>query len=140
MKYNEIFEVHKQIVKENKTMTRTSKGYIYESTYQDYPIKITRGRAYGHLCGYIKMNVLQDSSEYNIIDKIFHGGITFHNDEWVGFDCLHSEDFSLYQYALLSDDFDNCLDGKEYRTLDEVKNCLITAIDTLNEKEKSYTQ
>ncbi|MGK9289036.1 hypothetical protein [Staphylococcus warneri] len=137
-------EAHKQIDKENKTMKQTSKGWIYESIYRGYSIMIIRVRQYGHLCGYIKTNMSKSSIEYNIIDNHFHGGVTFHDKEWIGFDCLHINDFSPYQYKIFSEDLDfdkeTFFDKRYYRTLDEVKHCLVSTIDALKVKKRNASK
>lgn len=160
MNNSKIIEARKQIDKENTIMSKTSKEWIYESKYRGYPIMIRRQKQYGYLCGYIKTKVLEDSSEYHIMDNHFHGGITFHKDEWIGFDCMHSNDFSPLQYDELSFYEEISLDGrdevernmiknlqayfrdslkgledKSYCTLEEVKQCLESTIDALIDKK-----
>lgn len=141
MNYLKIDEARKQIDKENQEMIQTSKGWMYEFNYRGYLIMIRRARQYGHLCGYIKLNVLKDSIAYRTMDNHFHGGVTFHNKQWIGFDCLHSEDFSPHQYEVFSYDSDFDLNAffkdKHYRTLNEVKQYLVSAIDALIEENSN---
>ena len=66
MNYLKIDEARKQIDKENQEMIQTSKGWVYEFNYRGYFIMILRARQYGHLCGYIKVNVLKDLSLIHI--------------------------------------------------------------------------
>ena len=139
MNYLKIEEVRKQIDKENQEMIQTSKGWVYEFNYRGYSIKILRARQYGHLCGYIKVNVLKDSIKYHTMNNQLHGGVTFHDKQWIGFDCLHSEDFSPHQYEVLSYDSDFDLStffkDKYYRTLNEVKQYLVSTVDALIEEK-----
>lgn len=139
MDYLKIDEARKQIDKENQEMIQTSKGWVYEFNYRGYLIMILRARQYGHLCGYIKVNVLKDSTKYRTIDNHFHGRVSFHDKQWIGFDCLHSEDFSPHQYEVFSYDSDFDLStffkDRHYRTLNEVKQYLVSTVDALIEEK-----
>lgn len=69
-------------------------------TYKGYECRILRNfvkepyckeEAYfgGYLCGYVKFNKeLLNEDEINC-----HGGITFCENSWIGFDCSHSTDY-----------------------------------------------
>ena len=45
----------------------------------------------GALCGYVKLPV--GFKDFNEESFSVHGGITYNEDGWVGFDCAHSQDF-----------------------------------------------
>ncbi len=48
----------------------------------------------GHLCGYLKVPDGHPwlGLSYSDIDCCVHGGLTFKEDNWVGFDCAHAGD------------------------------------------------
>ena len=107
----------------------------YTFKYKGYTAKIKRIEEYGYLCGYVNADVLRNSREYEIIDEHAHGGVTFHNGDWVGFDCAHFGDFSLWRYELFeNDDTSNLLIMNEYevyRDFEYVKSNLQNIIDEL---------
>lgn len=96
----QIDELRTQIDKENAEMEMLGKAYYKAFDYRGYTLRVIRARTYSYLCGYIEMDVEEESNTYNIIDREFHGGITFNRDGMVGFDCNHSDDFNLAFYDM----------------------------------------
>lgn len=79
-------------------------------TYKDYECKVLRivhkepfskQEHYfgGHLCGYVKIPGdhpchSKDLQNFDCDAQLdCHGGVTFHQDSWVGFNCAHSGDY-----------------------------------------------
>ena len=96
----QIDELRTQIDEENAEMETLGKAYYKAFDYRGYTLRVIRARTYSYLCGYIEMDVEEESNTYNIIDREFHGGITFNRDGMVGFDCNHSDDFNLAFYDM----------------------------------------
>ena len=89
--------LRKTIEKENARMGDTLE---YTFKYKGYTAQIRRVREYGHLCGYVKADIQNDSKEYEIVDEHAPGGVTWNKNGWIGFDCAHLGDFSLWQYEM----------------------------------------
>ena len=89
--------LRKTIEKENARMGDTLE---YTFKYKGYTAQIRRVREYGHLCGYVKADIQNGSKEYEIVDEHAHGGVTWNENGWIGFDCAHLGDFSLWQYEM----------------------------------------
>ncbi|NMK72238.1 hypothetical protein [Staphylococcus capitis] len=129
---NNIELIKQTIENENACMDN---DLTYTFKYKGYTAKIKRIEEHGYLCGYVNADVLRNSREYEIIDEHAHGGVTFHNGDWVGFDCAHFGDFSLWRYELFeNDDTSNLLIMNEYevyRDFEYVKSNLQNIIDEL---------
>ena len=56
----------------------------------------------GHLCGYIQVDADHPwhALTYDEVDVCVHGGLTFSEDGWFGFDCAHAGDLVPKMYAL----------------------------------------
>ncbi|MDS3887057.1 hypothetical protein RJB80_05135 [Staphylococcus hominis] len=89
--------LRKAIEKENARMGDTLE---YTFKYKGYTAQIRRVREYGHLCGYVKADIQNGSKEYEIVDEHAHGGVTWNENGWIGFDCAHLGDFSLWQHEM----------------------------------------
>jgi len=136
----QIKNLREKIDAENKQMEQIDKGYSKEQDYKGYHIAIYRTGKYGHLCGYIFIEVDEDSKTYDIINEHFHGGITLHKKHVVGFDCTHSWDFSLKYYDTMVEMGNPYVtppnEFEVYRTLDYVENCLKETVDVLIKSQK----
>lgn len=135
----QIKNLREKIDAENKQMTQIDTGYIKEQYYKGYHIEIRRTGEYGHLCGYIITDVEDNSETYDIIDDHFHGGITLHNNNVVGFDCTHAGDFNLKYYDVCMEmGISHITPPSEfevYRTIDYVETCLKETVDALIESQ-----
>lgn len=127
----ELKEMKELVKKEGNFKSRMYKGIRYE---------IVRYEHLGHLCGYLHY-IPKNDEERDVIDYIFHRGITYENDGVIGFDCAHATDLSPMKIEI---------DGKfglgiptflkpEYRTMQYVEDILKRTIDKLVE-DKSNTQ
>lgn len=91
------------------------------SKYRGYITKIVKTEL-GHLCGYV---LLPKTFKLNVEWEdlgIVHGGITYHEDIVIGFDCAHYMD---YIPAL------NIGEVYNYKDVDFVNNELRKLVDTL---------
>lgn len=133
----QIKRLRKQIEEENAQMTQDDMGFIKEQEYRGYRIAIYRTGTYGHLCGYIFMEVDENSKIYDIINEHFHGGVTLHRNNVVGFDCNHKGDFNLKHYDTMIEIGNPYVtppnDFEVYRTLEYVENCLKETVNRLEE-------
>lgn len=136
----QIKNLRDKIDAENKQMIQHDRGYSKEQDYKDYHIAIYRTGKYGHLCGYIFIEVDEDSKTYDIINEHFHGGITLYKNHVVGFDCTHSWDFSLKYYDTMVEMGNPYVappnEFEVYRTVDYVENCLKETVDALIKSQK----
>lgn len=64
-------------------------SYIAEGEYRGRRWRVWRHPELGHLCGYAEIKLEDRVNPYNIM---VHGGVTFCDGEWVGFDCAHAGD------------------------------------------------
>lgn len=67
----------------------------YTGVIDGYDISIIQHRPLSHLCGYVKASI--NNAEETIV---CHGGITYDNGEWIGFDCAHCGDLIPQSYEL----------------------------------------
>lgn len=145
MRQQQLDQIQKLIDCENASMVETDHGFELNWIYKGYPLRITRVRRYGYLCGYIKMDVIEDSKLFDIINQHFHGGVTYHRNGQIGFDCFHMglNDFSLEHYYSIKKldkdmyQFINTKEDNHYVTLSEVKTCLTTTVDALIKSSKN---
>ncbi|WP_346564568.1 hypothetical protein [Staphylococcus haemolyticus] len=124
--------LRKAIEKENARMGDVLE---YSFKYKGYTAQIRRIQEYGHLCGYVKADIQDYSKEYEIVGEHAHGGVTWNENGWIGFDCIHLGDFSLHQYEMFEKiDGINPIgmdEGKNYRDFEYVKSNLQEIIDAL---------
>lgn len=138
-----MIEYFKRIIdKENSKMTKVEQGYELKFGVLGHECMIRRYEEYGHLCGYIKKKSYIDDEIYESLGFLLHGGITYENDEWIGFDCNHARDFSLSTFFKSTEleeiykdtkihthiDIDNLFENETYRNLDYVKENMVKAI------------
>ncbi|OFK77206.1 hypothetical protein HMPREF2803_07785, partial [Staphylococcus sp. HMSC034D07] len=119
--------IKEKIDNENKRM---GSELEYTFKYKGHKCKVKRIEEYGHLCGYIYLNVKRGSEEYEIIDELAHCGVSYHKGNLIGFDCAHAGDFSLRMYNL----FENktyLSDLETYKDLEYVENNIKEIIDSL---------
>lgn len=103
-------------------------GDYFEDKYLDIKYFIRRVDWGKHLCGYIELptSIIWTNELEDIIDRKFHGGITYHEGNVVGFDCAHYNDlipsqlFNPLLYTINND--------TTYKDMKFVKICLITTI------------
>lgn len=59
--------------------------------------KVVRSLYLGHYCGYVEIPRVLRDADFESFDSEFdfdvHGGVTFNDGRWVGFDCAHAGDF-----------------------------------------------
>jgi hypothetical protein len=65
----------------------------YHVEQQSFSCAIIRNQQLGHLCGYVKLPEGCVISPDALMSFSVHGGITYDDDGWIGFDCAHSQDF-----------------------------------------------
>lgn len=85
--------------------------------------------------GYLWLDAPEGSDAYQIIDNYFHGGITYQEENNIGFDTAHSMDIvpSTYRLEDNAPGFGaSALWGNTYKTAEYVKDVLIKTIDALN--------
>lgn len=138
-----MIEYFKRIIdKENSKMTKVEQGYELKFGVLGHECMIRRYEEYGHLCGYIKKKSYIDDEIYESLGFLLHGGITYENDEWIGFDCNHARDFSLSRFFKSTEleeiykdtnihthtDIDYLFENETYRDLDYVKGNMVKAI------------
>ncbi|PKF08357.1 hypothetical protein [Macrococcoides caseolyticum] len=123
----ELKEMKELVKKEGNFRSQIYKGIRYE---------IVRHESFGHLCGYLHYNP-KTEEERDVIDNVFHRGITYENDGVIGFDCAHAIDLSPKKIEI---------DGKfglgiptflkpEYRTMQYVEDILKRTIDKLVDRK-----
>jgi hypothetical protein len=70
-------------------MEEVHNEYVASGEYRGHQWRVWRDPDMGHLCGYV-------SKGWSLVDYYFensievHGGITYDDGFWVGFDCAHS--------------------------------------------------
>lgn len=142
----------KMIDRENYEMTKVERGYELTFGVVGHECMIRRYEEYGHLCGYIKKKSYIDDEIYESLGYLLHGGITFNNDEWIGFDCNHAWDFSLSRFfkgteleEIYKDtnihthtDIDSFLKNETYRDLFYVKENIENMIRAILIKELEF--
>lgn len=123
MNMEQINEMKEAIKNEGNFKSQTYKGFKYE---------IVRHEHLGHLCGYLHYTP-KNEEERDIIDNVFHRGITYENDGVIGFDCAHAIDLSPMKiemnekFGLGTPTFLN----PKYRTMQYVEDILKRTIDKL---------
>ena len=132
----QIKQLRKQIDEENEQMEMLGKAYYKAFDYRGHTLRVIRARAYSYLCGYIEVDVEEESDIYDIIDREFHGGVTFHDDGMIGFDCNHSDDFSLAFYDMGIKMNDPLLmtppnEYQTYKSIDYVEQNLRCTVDAI---------
>lgn len=111
-------------------------GNFRSQIYKGIRYEIVRHESFGHLCGYLHYNP-KTEEERDVIDNVFHRGITYENDGVIGFDCAHAIDLSPKKIEI---------DGKfglgiptflkpEYRTMQYVEDILKRTIDKLVDRK-----
>ncbi|PKE47939.1 hypothetical protein [Macrococcoides caseolyticum] len=123
----ELKEMKELVKKEGNFKSRMYKGIRYE---------IVRYEHLGHLCGYLHYTP-KNEEERDIIDNVFHRGITYENDGVIGFDCAHAIDLSPMKiemnekFGLGTPSFLK----SEYRTIQYVEDILKRTIDKLVDRK-----
>lgn len=135
--------IKKLINEENERMTRHVDWYELEFEYLGYTLKVTRYNEYGHLCGYIKTNFDMTNDVYEALENNSHGGITYDNENWIGFDCNHAWDFNLDMYWKLEEigvgaDVETHLTQETYRNLEYVIQTLKNMIVAMNNERMKH--
>lgn len=107
----------------------------YHFTFSGYDCEILR-HEFGHYCGYVILpdtHPCYDCSSDDLSDIEVHGGITYHSENTLGFDCAHGGDLrpsmALFSPALLS------IYPHHYWTFEEVKEELRSFVLQLKQKE-----
>ena len=123
----ELKEMKELVEKEGNFRSQIYKGIRYE---------IVRHESFGHLCGYLHYNPKNDE-ERDIIDNIFHRGITYENDGVIGFDCAHAIDLSPKKIEMAEKFMlgTPTLLKPEYRTMQYVEDILKRAIEKLVDRK-----
>lgn len=127
VKRMELKEMKELVKKEGNFKSRMYKGIRYE---------IVRYEHLGHLCGYLHYTP-KNEEERDIIDNVFHRGITYENDGVIGFDCAHAIDLSPMKiemnekFGLGTPSFLK----SEYRTIQYVEDILKRTIDKLVDRK-----
>ncbi|MEB8172191.1 hypothetical protein NGH30_10240 [Macrococcus caseolyticus] len=119
----ELKEMKELVKKEGNFRSQIYKGIRYE---------IVRHESFGHLCGYLHYNPKNDE-ERDVIDCIFHRGITYENEGIIGFDCAHAIDLSPKKIEMAEKFMlgTPTLLKPEYRTMQYVEDILKRTIDKL---------
>lgn len=125
---------------EKKELLKTIlyEGNRKEFVYKGYECLINRTEPRWHLCGYIKYKP-KNVEERNILYENFHVDISYDNyesgwlgEEWIGFDCMQLGDKTPHD-VFFEEEWAAFWERAEYRTMDYVENCLINAIDDLED-------
>ena len=131
----ELKEMKELVKKEGNFKSRMYKGIRYEIVRHDH---------LGHLCGYLHY-IPKNDEERDVIDCIFHRGITYENDGVIGFDCAHAIDLSPKKIETAEKFMlgTPTLLKPEYRTMQYVEDILKRTIDKLvennsNSQESDY--
>lgn len=111
-------------------------GNFRSQIYKGIRYEIVRHESFGHLCGYLHYNPKNDE-ERDIIDNIFHRGITYENDGVIGFDCAHAIDLSPKKIEMAEKFMlgTPTLLKPEYRTMQYVEDILKRAIEKLVDRK-----
>ncbi|MBN6203702.1 hypothetical protein JZH61_07650 [Staphylococcus saprophyticus] len=131
-----IEDIKNLIQKENKQMTEKEDWYELEFEYLGYTAKAVRYSEYSHLCGYIKKDFELSDEMYEALNDNSHGGITYDNEDCIGFDCNHARDFNLARYYQFKEiglgvDFETHLQHETYRDLNYVIQTLKNMISAI---------
>ena len=88
-----------------------------------YECRAERHDTMGHWCGYIQVGALHPwhALNYDDVDVDVHGGLTFSENGWFGFDCAHAGDLVPKMHALTGGHYL----GETYRDLGFVVGQLI---------------
>ncbi|WP_232754384.1 hypothetical protein [Macrococcoides caseolyticum] len=128
-------EVKRMELKEMKELVK-NEGNFKSRMYKGIRYEIVRYEHLGHLCGYLHY-IPKNDEERDVIDCIFHRGITYENDGVIGFDCAHATDLSPKKiemdekFGLGTPTFLN----PEYRTIQYVEDILKRTIDKLVDRK-----
>ncbi|GAB3065492.1 hypothetical protein ACFOU0_12365 [Salinicoccus sesuvii] len=104
--------------------------------YKGFECEIRRTVALGHLCGYIKSPT---SAIIQSAEKNFHCGITWEQDNEIGFDCAHLNDMSPGRVELEEKHYPHWLKQEDpvwrerYKTMHYVERNLKETIDNAKE-------
>src|SRR5579884_1472991 len=96
-------------------------GYSQIGNYRGFKFELKRHPSFRTWCGYIYLSNL-DVPTYNLLDGISHGGLTYGDDDKIGFDCAHYNDFPVFPQGI-------------YRDYDYVKGIITKMIDAYLDKE-----
>lgn len=123
----ELKEMKELVEKEGNFRSQIYKGIRYE---------IVRHEDLGHLCGYLHYTP-KNEEERDIIDNVFHRGITYEDDGVIGFDCAHAIDLSPKKIEMAEKFMlgTPTLLKAEYRTMQYVEDILKRAIDKLVDRK-----
>lgn len=113
-----------------------SEGNHKSGEYKGFKWSIERIPHSGHLCGYIHFDEKATTEQFDIMDKHFHGGVTWGLDNQpkdgrYGFDCIHGCDLAPYELFT-----DMHTDIETYRTMQYVEDVLKDTIDAFNTIKK----
>lgn len=128
-------EVKRMELKEMKELVK-KEGNFRSQIYKGIRYEIVRHESFGHLCGYLHYNP-KTEEERDVIDNVFHRGITYENDGVIGFDCAHAIDLSPMKiemdkkFGLGTPTFLN----PKYRTMQYVEDILKRTIDKLVDRK-----
>lgn len=128
-------EVKRMELKEMKELVK-KEGNFRSQIYKGIRYEIVRHEHLGHLCGYLHYTP-KNEGERDIIDNVFHRGITYENDGVIGFDCAHATDLSPKKiemdekFGLGTPTFLN----PKYRTMQYVEDILKRTIDKLVDRK-----
>ena len=88
----------------------------------------------GHLCGYIQVDADHPwyGKDYDNVNADVHGGLTFSDKGWFGFDCAHVGDLVPRMNHLANDD-----SGDVYRGMGYVVGELINLAKQAKEAERA---
>lgn len=127
-------EVKRMELKEMKELVK-NEGNFKSRMYKGIRYEIVRYEHLGHLCGYLHYTP-KNEEERDIIDNVFHRGITYENGGVIGFDCAHAIDLSPMKiemdekFGLGTPTFLN----PKYRTMQYVEDILKRTIDKLDDR------
>ncbi|WP_294582972.1 hypothetical protein [uncultured Staphylococcus sp.] len=119
----------------NENLTYLDDNLCYTEEYRGYSIAVMRHVDLGHLCGYIDLaeeNI--NEKQYNLLDRLAHGGITHYINNEIGFDCGHCYDIMPYSC------FNNLFCSGKYRDFNYVLNNLKEMVDALVESKGGQLQ
>jgi len=119
-----------QYTLEHKKLTEDVKKYgvdNFHGEYRNISFTMKRNNTYAWV-GYIILPRTITRKEYDEIDSLMHGGITYYKEKTIGFDCSHEYDYSTYNF-----DYTNYspMNGCKYRNYDYVIKIIKNVIDFL---------
>lgn len=111
-------------------------GNFRSQIYKGIRYEIVRHEDLGHLCGYLHYTP-KNEDERDIIDNVFHRGITYEDDGVIGFDCAHAIDLSPKKIEMAEKFMlgTPTLLKPEYRTMQYVEDILKRTIDKLVDRK-----